>query len=155
MSTARGLTFANGYDFNTVNPTAPPLLTINLDPGLTLTSQEAWIQNRGQLQVGENLTLTAGTIDLQGDVQGAGDVTLNGQTVILEDRSDRPLRLGAGHNLEINGEQSLTISALRHGESWIYGGNQVRLRSSQSVGGDAQFYSGPGGFRVETLRSIM
>lgn len=57
-TTAESLIFNDG-EFSAVNPDAPPLLTVNLTPGLQYGSTASEINNRGVLEVGngQNLSL--------------------------------------------------------------------------------------------------
>jgi len=72
-TTANSLLFENGFEFSTRNPQAPPLLTINLSPGLQYGSNRSGaISNSGNLAVGQNLTLAAGNLNLQGQLQAGG-----------------------------------------------------------------------------------
>ena len=71
-STADSLLFADGTEFS-ANPAAPPLLTINAPIGLNFRSnQPGVIANRGNLAVGQDLTLSAGNLDLEGQLQAGG-----------------------------------------------------------------------------------
>ena len=147
-TTAETLSFGDGLEFSSVNPTAAPLLQVNVQPGLQGGIQE--IQSLGELKTGKNLAFQAGNIEVSGKLQAGGNLFLQGQTISLSDQTDRPLQLAAGGNLTIEGADQVSISALRHPDSFLYGG-KLTLRSDQPVIGDAHFYSGKGGFRVETL----
>lgn len=62
-STANSVIFENGVEFSATHPESPPLLTINLTPGLQYgTQNSAAIQNAANLQVGEDLTLVGGSV---------------------------------------------------------------------------------------------
>ncbi|MFB8789691.1 MAG: filamentous hemagglutinin N-terminal domain-containing protein [Potamolinea sp.] len=64
-TTANSLVFKNNSEFSAKNPQTPPLLTINLRPGLQYgANQSGTISNTGNLAVGGNLTLAAGNLDL-------------------------------------------------------------------------------------------
>jgi len=76
-STSQSLLLDNGYQFSTQNPTAPPLLTINLRPGLeSWSSVQSAIANSGNLSVGQNLTLVGTNLDLQGQLRAGGNLSL-------------------------------------------------------------------------------
>lgn len=76
-STSQSLLLENGYQFSTQNPTAPPLLTINMRPGLeSWSSVQSAIANSGNLSVGQNLTLVGQNLDLQGQLRAGGNLTL-------------------------------------------------------------------------------
>lgn len=151
-STAESLIFGNGLEFSSINPGAAPLLQLNVQPGLQGGIQE--IQSLGELKTGQNLTLQGGNIEISGKLQAGGNLLLQGQTVNIFDQADRPLQLGASGTLKLEGADQLSISALRHPDSFLYGG-KLTLRSDQPVIGDAHFYSGKGGFRVETLAGAL
>jgi len=83
-STANSVVFENGVEFSATNPEAPPLLTINLTPGLQYGSNSnGRITNAGNLAVGAGETLS-----LYGNtVTSTGILTAPGGTVqILGDR---------------------------------------------------------------------
>jgi len=83
-STANSVVFENGVEFSATNPEAPPLLTINLTPGLQYGSNSnGKIANAGTLEVGvgETLSLYGNT------VTNTGILTAPGGTVqVLGDR---------------------------------------------------------------------
>ncbi|MGB7444799.1 MAG: filamentous hemagglutinin N-terminal domain-containing protein, partial [Coleofasciculaceae cyanobacterium] len=83
-STASGLDFPDGSNFSATNPEAPPLLTVNLTPGLQRGTQPlAEISNAGNLEVGIGQTLALHG----GDVTSTGSLTASGGTVmVLGDR---------------------------------------------------------------------
>ncbi len=83
-TTAESVIFSNGFEFSATNPQAPPLLQVNLTPGVQLGSNpQGEITNLGDLGVGlgqnltlhgtqvtseGNLTATGGTVQVLGDV---------------------------------------------------------------------------------------
>ncbi|HEY9651754.1 MAG TPA: filamentous hemagglutinin N-terminal domain-containing protein, partial [Coleofasciculaceae cyanobacterium] len=77
-TTSRSLVFENGGEFSATNPEAPPLLAINITPGLQYGQNPlgATISNTGSLGVGRNLTLAADNLDLQGQLQAGENLTL-------------------------------------------------------------------------------
>ncbi len=78
-STANRLMFDNGQFFSAVNPNQPPLLQINVTPGLQYGNNlNATIRNQGNLQVGQNLTLGAQRLELAGSLEAGRDITLQG-----------------------------------------------------------------------------
>ncbi|MBW4508540.1 MAG: filamentous hemagglutinin N-terminal domain-containing protein [Scytonematopsis contorta HA4267-MV1] len=86
-TTASGFKFANGSEFSAINPEAPPLLTINITPGLqygNITTGN--IQNEANLAVesGKNLTLFSNTITNTGSlVAPSGSVFMLGNQLNL------------------------------------------------------------------------
>jgi filamentous hemagglutinin family protein len=152
-STANSVVFNNGYQFSARNPEAPPLLTINVPLGVQYGSNQVrtTITNTGNLAVGQNLTLDAGNLDLQGQLQAVKDLTLQAQdTVKVRDSVTNPFIAVAGGKLLIQGNQLVDIFALNHPNSGLYSGGEMVLRSPDAVMGDAHYWSG-GNFRIEKL----
>jgi filamentous hemagglutinin family protein len=78
-STATRFTFADGSVFSTTHPQAPPLLRVNLTPGLQWGASQpsGRITNAGNLAVGEGQTLTL----FGSTVTSTGSLTAPGGTV--------------------------------------------------------------------------
>lgn len=152
-STADRFQFADGSEFSATNPQAPPLLTLNITPGLqtgTLAGG-ATITNRGNLAPAQDLTLEGDRLDLQGQLAAGRDLTLKAQTTLqARDSTTTPLLLGAGRNLLVQGNQTIDIFALNHPNSGLFAGGDLVLRSANTVGGDARYFAG-GNFRIEQL----
>ncbi|MEQ8969281.1 MAG: filamentous hemagglutinin N-terminal domain-containing protein [Coleofasciculus sp. C1-SOL-03] len=153
-STANGVVFENGTTFSATNPEAPPLLTINLTPGLQYGSNHPGrtITNSGNLAVGQDLTLaSAGNLDLQGQLQAGGNLTLFAtDTVKMRDSVANPFIAAAMGQLLVQGNQSVDIFALNHPDSGLFSGGDMTLRSANTVAGDAHYWSG-GNFQIEQL----
>ena len=156
-STADSLIFAEGSTFSATEPEAPPLLTVTLNPGLQLGSNQGaaasqtTLINRGILAVGQDLTLTAGQLDIQGQLHAGGNLSLVGtDSVRLRDSGSQPLVIAAHDQLLVQGTQTLDIFALNHPESGLLSGGDMQLQSETPVIGDAQYWSG-GNFQVTTL----
>ena len=152
-STANSFVFENGLQFSATNPQAPPILTIKVTPGLQygLNQPKATIANAGSLAVGQNLTLAAGNLDLQGQLQAGKDLTLQAQdTVKVRDSVVNPFIAAAGGKLLVQGNQIVDIFALNHPNSGFFSGGDMVLRSPDAVMGDAHYWSG-GNFRIENL----
>lgn len=152
-STANSLTFGNGSKFSATNPEAPPLLSINLTPGLQYGSNpsKATIVNAGNLAVGKDLTLAAGNLDLQGQLQAGRDLTLFAQdTLKVRDSVTHPFITSAGGRLLLQGDRIVDIFALNHPASGFFAGGDMVLKSPNSVFGDAHYTTG-GNFRIEQL----
>ncbi len=151
-STANSFKFPDGSEFSATNPQAPPLLTMNITPGLQYgTNHQATIATTGNLTAGKDLTLAAGNLDLQGQLQAGGDLTLRAlDTVKVRDRATSPFIAIAGGKLTIQGDRAIDIFALNHLNSGFFSSGDLVLRSDSTVGGDAHYTAG-GNFRVETL----
>ena len=151
-STASSFKFPDGSEFSATNPQAPPLLTVNIRPGLQYgANHQATIANAGNLTAGKDLTLAAGNLDLQGQLQAGGDLTLRAlDTVKVRDSTTAPFIATAGGKLIIQGDRAIDIFALNHPNSGLFSGGDMVLRSDNTVGGDAHYFSG-GNFRIEQL----
>ena len=74
-STANSLKFGGGKEFSATNPTAPPLLTVNVPLGVQFNQEQPRaIVNSGNLSVGvgQNLNLTGGTVVSTGQLSAPG-----------------------------------------------------------------------------------
>ncbi|MGH2412552.1 MAG: filamentous hemagglutinin N-terminal domain-containing protein, partial [Microcystaceae cyanobacterium] len=153
-STANRFIFPDGNQFSATNPEAPPLLTINVvvPIGLQFEGDEpGTIVNAGNLVVGQDLTLAAGNLDLQGQIYAGGNLTLQAQdTVKVRDSVFSPFIAAAGGQLVVQGNQGIDILALNHPASGLFSVGDMVLRSTNPVGGDAHYWSG-GNFRIEQL----
>ncbi len=155
-STANTLKFPDGSEFSATNPQAPPLLRINVTPGLQWgTSQPgATITNRGNLAPRQDLTLVADRLDLQGQLSAGGDLTLWAQdTVKVREEVRTPFAAVAGGNLTIkgtNGIDILALSLLSPGGFAFQSGGNLSLMSDGIISGDARFSSG-GGFSIKSV----
>ncbi|HEY9597167.1 MAG TPA: filamentous hemagglutinin N-terminal domain-containing protein, partial [Cyanophyceae cyanobacterium] len=65
-TTGSSFKFSDGSEFSATNPQAAPLLSINVTPGVQWGANHpgATITNRGNLSIGEDLTLAALNLDL-------------------------------------------------------------------------------------------
>ncbi|MEQ9238951.1 two-partner secretion domain-containing protein, partial [Coleofasciculus sp. E2-BRE-01] len=151
-STANSVVFENGVEFSATNPEAPPILTINLTPGLQYGSNSnGKIANAGNLEVGQDLTLAADNLDLQGQLEAGENLTLTAKdTVTIRDSIANPFIATAGEQLLVQGNQTIDIFALNHPDSGLFSGGNMVLRSANTVGGDAHYWSG-GSFAIEQL----
>ena len=153
-TTASSFKFLNGSTFSATNPEAPPLLTINITPGLQYgtTGRGATITNTGNLAPRQDLTLVADRLDLQGQLKAGRDLTLRAtDTVRVRDSVTTPFLAQAGGNLTIGSNQGIDILALNHPTQtpFVSGGN-LSLISDGIISGDAHFSSG-GSFSIHNL----
>ncbi len=152
-STASSLKFPEGTEFSATNPSAPPLLTINVKPpvGLLFEGSGEFITNEGNLAAGQDLTLSAGNLDLQGQLQAGKNLTLQAtDQVKIRDSVAQPFIASAVGKLVVQGNQGVDIFALNHPNSGFFSGGDLVLGSANSVVGDAHYWSG-GNFRIERL----
>ncbi|MEH1810716.1 two-partner secretion domain-containing protein [Nostoc sp.] len=153
-NTASSFKFADGSEFSATNPQAPPLLTINVAPGLQYGSQEpgATITNAGNLAAGQDLTLVADQLDLRGQLRAGRDLTLQAQdTVRVRDSMAMPFLAQSGTNLRIIGDQGIDILALNHPtETPFVSGSNLSLISDGIISLDAHFASS-GNFSILNL----
>ncbi|MCP2728081.1 two-partner secretion domain-containing protein [Limnofasciculus baicalensis] len=151
-TTANRLVFNNGCEFSATNPQAPPLLAINVTPGLQYGSVTSGvtIANSGNLTAGKDLTLLADNLNLQGELNAGGNLNLQGATVQIRDSAVKPFIAAASGNLLIEGTRNIDIFALNHPNSGLFSNGNLILRSGNTVGGDAHFTAG-GSFIIEQL----
>jgi filamentous hemagglutinin family protein len=153
-STGDRFQFADGSEFSAVNPQAPPLLTINITPGLQdgRSASNATIINRGNLAASQDLTLSANRLELQGSLQAGRDLSLQAQDVVqVRDSTATPFVAQAGRNLTIQGNQGIDILALNHpAQPAFVSGGSLGLISDGVISGDAHFASG-NGFSIASL----
>uniref|UniRef100_UPI0035CB3932 filamentous hemagglutinin N-terminal domain-containing protein n=1 Tax=uncultured Nostoc sp. TaxID=340711 RepID=UPI0035CB3932 len=134
----------SGY-FSAVEPQTSSLLSVT--PGALFFSQVAnqptAIINQGNLSTPKHLTLSAGNLDLQGQLSAGGDLTLQAQnTVKVRDAIASPIIATSGRNLTIQGNQNVDILALSHPLSKIGSGGNLNLVSDGDISLDAHFESG-------------
>ncbi len=145
-TSAESMKFSDGSEFSAINPQAPPLLKVNITPGLQYgTSQPgATISNNGNLTSQQDLKLVADKLDLQGELKAGRDLTLQAQdTVKVRDSVTTPFLAQAGGNLTIQGNQGIDILALNHpSQSPFVSGGNLSLISDGIISGDARFASG-------------
>ncbi|MFG6106162.1 filamentous hemagglutinin N-terminal domain-containing protein [Leptothoe sp. EHU-05/26/07-4] len=154
VSTAQGIGFEDGSEFSTLGPNNSSLLTVSVPLGLQkgpAPREQSVVLNQGSLATGQDLTVFADQVDLQGPVISGGSLNLFGtDTVRIRDSVTVPFIAAAAGNLRIQGNETVDIVVLSHPDSGLYSGGDLLLQSANEVGGDAHFWS-RGGFRVETL----
>ena len=126
-STANSFRLPDGSEFSATNPQAPPLLTVNLTPGLQtgVIPAGSTVVNRGHLTVGQDLTLVGDQLDVQGQLQSGRDLTLQGN-------------------------QSVSVDAT----STLFSGRDTIVRSPIRLLGNASYTTG-GYFQTETLNGSL
>ncbi|MGH2415862.1 MAG: filamentous hemagglutinin N-terminal domain-containing protein [Microcystaceae cyanobacterium] len=152
-STADGIQLGEDGFFSATEPHQSQLLSV--DPGVLFYNQVAnhpgSIINRGNLAVGKDLTLSAGNLDLQGQLFAGGNLTLQGLNAVqIRDSVANPFIAAARGSLLVQGNQTVDIFALSHPNSGLFSGGNMVLRSANTVSGDAHYWSG-GSFRIEQL----
>ncbi|AOW99271.1 hypothetical protein BJP34_07200 [Moorena producens PAL-8-15-08-1] len=152
-STANSLVFGDGVEFSATSPQAPPLLTINITPGLQYGQDDprTTITNAGNLAAGKDFTLAAGNLDLQGQLDAGRNLTLLAEdTVNITDSVAQPFKAYSGGLLVIQGNQLITIAAKNHVLSGLFAGSDLRLRSHNPITGDTNYTVG-GNIIIEQL----
>ncbi|MDF5713834.1 MAG: filamentous hemagglutinin N-terminal domain-containing protein [Rhizonema sp. NSF051] len=119
-TTARSVNF-DKYTFSATNPTTPPLLKINVTPGLQYgeIAPNGQIRNEGNLSVGQDLNLIGGNLNLQGQLRAGENLNVVGNTVTIRDNTTKPFIATAGSNLVLQGNQKLDIFVLNHPNSGL------------------------------------
>ena len=153
-STADSFRFSDGSEFSATNPAAPPLLTVSVTPGVQWGASRpgATITNRASLATGQDLTLFADKLDLQGQLQAGRDLRLEAQdTVTVRDSVTNPFLAQSGGNLTVQGNLGIDILALNHPTQipFVSRGN-LSLISDGIISGDARFSSG-GSFSIKSV----
>ncbi len=154
-STTSSLNFADGSQFSAVNPEAPPLLTVNVVPGVQFgRNQPGEITNAGNLTVGQNLALSGGTVVGTGQLAApAGQVAVTAVSgdVQVRELTARSAILSANNNittgdintsslLEDGGDISLTS------DNGAINTSAGTLKSNAADNGNDSFgFSGNGG----------
>ncbi|MFM7602275.1 MAG: filamentous hemagglutinin N-terminal domain-containing protein, partial [Pseudanabaena sp.] len=156
-STSNSIKFSDGSEFSATNPQAPPLLNVNMPLGLQYANSNtgATISNRGNLSAGQDLTLNADKLDLQGTLRSQRDLTLQAQDLVkIRDTSTNPFVAVSGRDLRIQGNRSVDIFTLNHANSGFGSGGNMVLRSQNPVIGDAHFYVGKN-LKIEKLNGSL
>jgi filamentous hemagglutinin family protein len=149
-TTADSLVFPDGQRFAATGDRAVPLVEVNIPIGLQFgANPPAMLTNRGNLSTGQNLTLSAGNLDLQGQLRSGGNLTLNAtDTVKIRDTVTDPFVARSGGNLTIQGNQGIDILALNHPTIIpVVSGGNLTLISDGKISGDAH-YTANGSFSI-------
>ncbi|MGF1497830.1 MAG: filamentous hemagglutinin N-terminal domain-containing protein, partial [Elainellaceae cyanobacterium] len=156
-STAESFVFPDGSTFSATNPDDANLLTVSVPLGLQYGPNPpgSTVVNRGAIATGQDLTLTADILDLQGQLFAGGDLTLRAiDTLQIRDAVDTPFVAASVGEMLVQGDRTVDIFALNHPESGLFSGGNMTLRSANPVGGDAHYYS-VGTFRIEQIDSTL
>lgn len=152
-TTASSIALGKRGHFSATAPQRSQLLSVSPNANfLTQASHHVGsIVNQGQLVTGQDLSLTAGQLDLQGQISASRNLTLQASDSIkIRDSIASPFIAVAGDRLLVQGNQTVDIFALNHPESGFFSGGNMVLRSTNPVGGDAHYTSG-GNFSIESL----
>ncbi|MBR8830129.1 MAG: filamentous hemagglutinin N-terminal domain-containing protein [Chlorogloea purpurea SAG 13.99] len=152
-TTADGIKLGEEGFFSATNPESSNLLAVN--PSALFLNQiparSSYIHNYGNLKSGGDLTLASGDIKLQGELQAAGNLTLQAaHTIEIRDSTTQPFIAKTGGELKIVSEEKVDIFALHHPSSGLYSGSDMTIASGAQVIGDARYISG-GNFRIQKL----
>lgn len=147
-STGDRFDFADGNWFSATEPNSPPLLAVNLTPGLQLGTGRSPLINDAQLVAGRDLILNGSVLDLEGQLAAGRDMVLQGDRIQIRDSALSPFIAQSSNSLTIEGN-TVDIFALNHPSSVLLSGGDMVLRSPSPVIGDAHYQSGAS-FRVET-----
>jgi len=148
-STGDRFNLSDGNIFSAIDPNAPPLLTVNVIPGLQTGAGLASIVNDGVLSAGQDLSLHGSELRLHGELTAGHHLTLQGDRIQIRDTAMTPFIANAGNTLTLEGNE-IDILALNHPLSELVSGGDMVLRSRSPVIGDAHYRSG-GNFRIETI----
>ncbi|TYQ28627.1 filamentous hemagglutinin N-terminal domain-containing protein [Pseudanabaena sp. UWO311] len=115
-STANSFKFTDGSEFSATNPQAPPLLTMTVTPGVQYSSANpAPITNAGNLIVGQDLTLSGGSVTSSGALsapQGNILVEAIAGDIQIREAIAQTATFTASHNLQLTESQIGTYGDL-------------------------------------------
>ena len=138
-STTDAFRFADGQEFSATNPQAPPLLRLNITPGLQLGQPDQGdLENAGNLAVaaGQSLTLQGRNVRHTGRLTAPGGlVSLFGQTVGLLDNAQIDVSgLEGGGTVLIGGTLQGAVPELNALRTYI--GPDVQIQADALRTGD-------------------
>lgn len=153
-TTANAIKFSDGSEFATPDRVTQPLLTIAVPIGLQRGTMApgSTIVNHGQLTTGQDLTLAADHLDLQGTLQAGHNLSLFAtDTVQVRDTPTQAFLAQAGQALEIQGDRGIDILALNHPtQTPFQSGGNLSLISDGVISADARFLS-QGNLQIRSL----
>nr|WP_242053460.1 filamentous hemagglutinin N-terminal domain-containing protein [Nostoc parmelioides] len=138
-TTANSFQFPGGNEFSATNPQAPPLLTMSVSVGVQYGLQQpASIINQGNLVTGEDLTLSAGSLDLRGRLEAGDDVFLNSQQGTIDINgsiiSTSPSRISGDITIDsTGGSVYLNRSNLNTNNSGSGDAGDIRINASDQI----------------------
>ena len=115
-STANSFKFPDGSEFSATNPQAPPLLSVNVPIGLQFNSPNpAAITNAGNLKLGRDLTLSAGSVTNTGTLDVAKDLKLEsvgGNLIVSNSVKASTATLTSSKDIELKNATIITTGNL-------------------------------------------
>ncbi|MGM3309150.1 two-partner secretion domain-containing protein [Anabaena sp. WFMT] len=132
-TTVNSLKFFDGSEFSATNPQAPPLLTVNITPGLQYGESPtgAKITNLGNLSVGQDFDLVTDQLDMQGEFNAGNNLTLQATANLQMQNS---IITAAGGNLNIYaGELNLINTTINSNASTSGGEMAIHVRDSATL----------------------
>jgi filamentous hemagglutinin family protein len=138
------------------NITAADGIRVNASGQVELTSSGIDVNNgdvvantvnsrQATLSANRNLTLVESQIRTTGDLN-----LLAGNTVFARDSAANPFIALAGGRLLLQGNQKVDLFVLSNSASGLFAGENMTLRSANTIQGDARYSTG-GNFRIEKL----
>ncbi len=125
-STAPDWRFSNGTSFSALTANAAPLLDVGLAPGLQVGRGQGPIAINSALAVGQNLTLNADRLTLNGSLTSGGNLRLDGNQIkgldpVIRSAGDVDLPFYEGNSLHIIAGGSVSIPDY----VWIQGADPI------------------------------
>ncbi|HEY9907403.1 MAG TPA: filamentous hemagglutinin N-terminal domain-containing protein, partial [Thermosynechococcaceae cyanobacterium] len=128
-STASSFRFADGTEFSATNPQAPPLLAVNLTPGLQFGPKPSGsITNAGSLSAGQDLALVSGDVNSSGLLAAP-----HGQVWVAAVAGDATVQRAIGQNVLLAADRNLILEKSQLGaigDLTLLAGDTVRVRDS-------------------------
>lgn len=111
-TTAAAVKLSDGSEFSAISPSQPNLLTISVPVGLQPATNQpvGTIINQAQLLTGQDLTLVADRLILQGRLEASRDLTLRATDLQVGNALTLPALLQAGRAIQIQSDR-LNVTA--------------------------------------------